>query len=217
MSYFKVAIDGPAGSGKSTISKLLAKKSGFVHVDTGAMYRACTLACLNKQIDFSNEESYYFLENVDVTYDHDIILLDGKDVSKEIRSKEVTDNVSKVASQVFVRDLMVKVQQKIAQNMNVIMDGRDIGTVVLKDADLKIFLDASVDVRAKRRYDENNNGMTLEELKQDIIRRDYLDSTRDYNPLVKASDAILIDTSNLTIEEVVNKINDLIEEIKNGK
>lgn len=212
MENYQIAIDGPAGSGKSTISKILAKKIGFTHIDTGAMYRACTLASLRRGIDLEDANAYHFLEHEDIKYINDKIYLNNEDVTKEIRSKEVTDSVSIVAKHHTVRDLMVKIQQRVAKTGKIIMDGRDICTVVLKNANLKIFLDASIEVRAKRRFLENSNGMTLEELQEDIKRRDFLDSTRDYNPLVKAKDAITIDTSDMTIDDVVNKIIELVEE-----
>ncbi|VEU80693.1 (d)CMP kinase [Haploplasma axanthum] len=218
MKEFHVAIDGPAGSGKSTISSQIAQKLGWIHVDTGAMYRAVTLYALENQVNLNNEDSYQFLDNVKIDYQDDKILLNGKDVSREIRSEEVTNNVSLVSSFPYVREKMVFIQQKAAKGKNIIMDGRDIGTVVLPNAKLKIFLTANVEERAKRRYNEQLiKGVTVdfEELVNDIAIRDKKDSTRKESPLKKAVDACVIDTTYLTIEQVVDKIINLIEKKEN--
>lgn len=219
MKEFHVAIDGPAGSGKSTISSLIANKLGWTHIDTGAMYRAVTLCALNLNINLNEEKNYTFLEDTIISYTNEQILLNNKDVSVEIRSEEVTNNVSLVSSFPYVREKMVYLQQVAAKGQNVIMDGRDIGTVVLVNADLKIFLTANVEERAKRRHAENlkkrNESVNLEDLIEDIQSRDIKDSTRKESPLMKASDAIEIDTTYLTIEEVVVKILKLIEKKEN--
>lgn len=212
MKPFKVAIDGPAGSGKSTISHNLANKLNWNHIDTGAMYRAVTLAALRKKIDLSNENSYQFLDTLKIVYHNNRVYLNEEDVTKLIRSKEVTSNVSLVSSLPIVRKRLVLLQKEAANNSgNIIMDGRDIGTVVMRDADLKIFLTAPIEVRAKRRMKEDNDESLLNAIEQ-IKTRDHKDSSRKESPLKKASDAIEIDTSNLSIKEVVNKIMELINQ-----
>jgi cytidylate kinase len=207
MSYHALAIDGPAGAGKSTIAKLLAKKLGYTYIDTGAMYRSTTFKALNLGIDLENPESFSFLDNTEFVFKDGELFMDGIKMTKLNRTKEVADNVSLVASHIPVRNKLVHLQQDIAKNNNVVMDGRDIGTVVLKDADLKVFLTASVHVRALRRHQElieNGRDITVEDIEKDIRRRDNYDSTRKYNPLKKADDAIEIDTSNKKISEVVD-------------
>lgn len=214
MKEFHVAIDGPAGSGKSTISSLVAKKLNMTHIDTGAMYRAVTLWAIQNKIDLNNEDEYKFLENISISYVNDNIYLDGVNVSKEIRSKEVTNNVSLVSSFPYVRAKMVELQKRAAQGIDVVMDGRDIGTVVLPDADLKVFLTANVEERAKRRYSENvEKGINtpISRIIEEIKVRDKKDSTRKESPLKKADDAVILDTTYLTINEVVEKIIILIE------
>ena len=215
MENFVVAIDGPAGSGKSSISKLIAKKMGFTHLDTGAMYRAVTLKALQLNIDLANENEYTFLDNVSIINTSDKTFLDGKDVSKEIRTKEVTNNVSTVAKLKSVRDKMVYFQRESAKHGKVLMDGRDIGTVVFPNADLKVFLTASAEMRAMRRCKENEaNGLeaNYEKILESIKERDYKDSHREIAPLVQAKDAILIDTTNMSIDEVCEAIIKLIKE-----
>ena len=215
MDSFQVAIDGPAGSGKSTISKKVCSILGFVHIDTGAMYRAVTLEALNRGVDLENPESYSFLDEITIIYENDKILLNGKSVGREIRSTRVADNVSTVAKMAVVRHKMVELQQKAAQHGKIIMDGRDIGYVVLPNADVKIFLTASVEERAKRRFLENQlagKKETYEEILENIISRDFKDSNRDLNPLRQASDAILLDTTSMTIDEVVLEIVRIIKE-----
>lgn len=161
MENFQVAIDGPAGSGKSSISELVATKLGFVHVDTGAMYRAVTLEALRRKIDLNNEAEYSFVDSIEIVYINDKTFLNHEDVSEEIRSLEVTRNVSLVSSYKAVRDKMVQFQRLSAKNGYVLMDGRDIGTTVLPNADVKIFLTASPEERAKRR---------LKELEQKVLK-----------------------------------------------
>lgn len=219
MEQFHVAIDGPAGSGKSTISALIAKKLNWIHIDTGAMYRAVTLNAINKGLDLNDESSYHFLENTKITYDNEKILLNSIDVTNDIRSKEVTNNVSLVSSFAYVRKKMVYLQRNAAKGKKVIMDGRDIGTVVLKNADLKIFLNANIEERAKRRISEYpSNGseeMRIKKVMEDIRKRDIKDSTRVESPLKKATDAIELDTTDLTIDQVVDKIINMIEKKEN--
>lgn len=213
---WQIAIDGPSGAGKSTIAKLLAKKLGFVYVDTGAMYRAITLKALNLKIDLEDESKYDFLEETVIKFDGDQIYLDGKDVTEEIRSLEVTNNVSLVSKYKSVREHLVSMQRKIALDSNIVMDGRDIGTVVLKDANLKIYLDATLEERAKRRRDERiakgQEVPSIEETIEELKIRDHKDSTREISPLKKADDAILIDTTNLSIDKVISEITKLVLE-----
>lgn len=215
MNSFQVAIDGPAGSGKSTISKKVCSILGFVHIDTGAMYRAVTLEALNRGVDLEDPNSYDFLDEITISYENDKILLNGKSVGREIRSTRVADNVSTVAKMAVVRHKMVELQQKAAETGMIIMDGRDIGYVVLPNADVKIFLTASVEERARRRHLENQlagKTETYEEILNNIVSRDFKDSNRDLNPLRQASDAILLDTTNLNIDEVVMEIVRIIKE-----
>ena len=219
MKYQAIAIDGPAGSGKSTVAKIIAKNLGFTYIDTGAMYRAITLKALNLKIkDLGDEANYDFIKSTTLDFVDSKMTMDGIDVSKEIRTEEIVKNVSLVSSLKYVRVELVELQRQMAKRANVVMDGRDIGTNVLTDADLKIFLTATVDVRAERRYLEQKekgiSDMTFEAVKADLIRRDTYDSTRKHNPLRKAEDAIELDTSGLSIEEVVNKITHLFKELK---
>lgn len=209
---FQVAVDGPAGSGKSSISKAIASILHFNHIDTGAMYRAVTLAALKHGIDLEND-SYDFVDDLDIYYENGSIYLNGEVVDELIRNQEVSNSVSIVARAKRVRESMVKIQRKAASKGNVIMDGRDIGYVVLPNAELKLFLNASVEVRAKRRYMEiNDPEITLAQLMKEIETRDKSDSTRALNPLRKAEDAIEIDTTNMSFDEVVTNIIELIKE-----
>lgn len=216
----QVAIDGPASSGKSTISKLITKETGFLYLDTGAMYRATTLAFLRNNISVDDASAIdELLENLVISFknteDGQLVFLNGEDVTREIRDLEVTRNVSEVSAIKAVRVKLVKMQQEIAENHSIIMDGRDIGTVVLPNAELKIFLVASVKERALRRFRENQEKgieLSLEKLEEEIAHRDFLDSTRKESPLKKADDAIEIDTTSLSIQEVVSKITNLIQE-----
>lgn len=214
-----VAVDGPAGSGKGTVTKKIEEKLGFLNLDTGATYRCVALQTLREGIKLENEDEIVKIANdidikIDNTGDKDIILLNGEDVSKEIRTKEVTAIVSQVSSIIQVREKMVEVQRKLAQGKNVIVEGRDIGTVVFPNADIKIYLDASEEIRAKRRYEENKqNGIdtTYEEVLENVKMRDYNDMHKKVGALKKADDAIVIDSSNLTIDEVTEKIEDIIK------
>ncbi|WP_394457124.1 (d)CMP kinase [Leuconostoc suionicum] len=219
MTNFQVAIDGPASAGKSTIAKILATKLNFVYVDTGAMYRTITLAAKKNGIAYNDEEKIKkLLSQTEIRFEPGTpvqrVFLNDTDVTDEIRSAEVTNNVSVVASFADVRSNLVNRQREIANSNSVIMDGRDIGTTVLPEADIKIFLVASVDERAQRRYKENvAKGMTtdLETLKHEIEARDYKDSHRQISPLTKAKDAILVDTTGQSIDEVASKIANIIE------
>ncbi len=215
MKNFVVAIDGPAGSGKSSISNIVSEKLGFTHIDTGAMYRAVTLEALNRKIDLENEAEYSFVNDIKVEYIGFNTYLNGKDVSKEIRTLEVTANVSTVSKFKTVREKMTEFQRLSASHGLVLMDGRDIGSVVLPNANLKIFLTASAQERANRRVKELKESGTecnYDEILKSIIERDYKDSHREISPLVKADDAIELDTTVLTIDEVVSKILSMIEE-----
>jgi cytidylate kinase len=214
MAGFQVAIDGPAGSGKSTISKLIAEKLNITHIDTGAMYRAVTFEALRLGVDLEQESSYRFLETTKISYHDNDIYINERNVTDEIRSKGVTDNVSLVSSFPYVRKKMVEIKKIAASHGHVIMDGRDIGTVVIPHASLKIFLTAHVEERAKRRLlekEKKGQKENFENLVQEISLRDKKDSSRVESPLKKADDAIEIDTTNLTIDQVVEKIIGLIK------
>ena len=205
-----IAIDGPAGSGKSTISKLLAKELGFVYLDTGAMYRLFTLKMLKEKISFSNSDKINeLLEKLNINMENDRFYLDEKDVSEDIRKQDVAENVSKTAAIKEVREKMVNLQREFSKSKDVILDGRDIGTVVFPDADLKIFLVADPKERAERRFKEllsKGENISLDDIYENILKRDSLDSTRENSPLKKASDAIEVDTTGKNIEEVKNVI-----------
>ena len=208
---YSIAIDGLAASGKSTAAKGVAKKLNFLYIDTGAMYRAFTLHMLNLNLDpKSEEDAKKALDTFDVIENTSYqIFLNGEDVTKRIREMDISYNVSFACAHLCVREKCVSIQQKLAKGNNVVMDGRDIGTVVLKDATLKVYQIASIEARAERRYKENiEKGInsTLEEIKEDIQRRDYIDSHRENSPLKKAKGAIELDTSNLTIEEEIDAV-----------
>ncbi len=214
---FSIAIDGPSASGKSTIAKILADRFNFLYVDTGAMYRAYTYACLIRDIDPKNEEkSCAIINDVDINFnEEDLITLNGNEIHKEIRSNIVADNVSYIASYQAVREALVKSQREIAKGRCVVMDGRDIGTNVLPNAEIKIFMIAEASERAKRRYEENiANGIesNYEEVLANVKKRDYIDSHREHSPLTRADDAITIDTTYLSIEEVVEEVIKIIKD-----
>lgn len=214
---FSIAIDGPSASGKSTIAKILADRFNFLYVDTGAMYRAYTYACLIRDIDPKDEEkSCAIINDVDINFnEEDLITLNGNEIHKEIRSNIVADNVSYIASYQSVREALVKSQREIAKGRCVVMDGRDIGTNVLPNAEIKIFMIAEASERAKRRYEENiANGIesNYEEVLANVKKRDYIDSHREHSPLTRAEDAITIDTTYLSIEEVVEEVIKIIKD-----
>lgn len=219
MSY-NIAIDGPAGAGKSTIAKRLAKELGYVYVDTGAMYRAMAYYFLKNQVDTNNEEAIAkACPNVNVTIAYQDgeqqVLLNGENVNGVIRKEEVGKTASTTSVYPVVRTKLMDLQRELAMKENVIMDGRDIGTVVLPNADVKIFLTASSKVRAKRRYDElTEKGVEcdFDEIEKDIIDRDYRDMHRETAPLKQAEDAILLDSSELDIDGVVNRMKEIIKE-----
>ena len=214
---FVVAIDGPAGSGKGSITEIVAKKLGLECIDTGAMYRAFTYELLISSISLSDiEEITKVLEKTNIEFKNSEIFLNNLNVTNEIRSKNVTANVSAVSAIPQVREKLVNLQRKIASESNSILDGRDIGTVVFPNAELKIFLTASVKIRALRRYNEliaKDKNIDINEIEAEIEKRDKLDSSRETSPLIKAADAIEIDTSDLSIDEVANTILKLAEEI----
>ncbi len=209
-----VAIDGPAGAGKSTIAKLVAKELGFIYVDTGAMYRAMALYLLEKGIDRNDTQAIEkACEDADISIDYEngvqVVLLMGKNVNDRIRTEEVGNMASASSVNPKVRQKLVALQQKLAEEKDVVMDGRDIGTVVLPLSRCKIYLTASSSVRAKRRYDElteKGEVCDLEKIEKDIIERDHRDMTREHSPLRQAEDATLIDSSDMTVEEVKEAI-----------
>ena len=217
MRKITIAIDGPAASGKSTVAKKVAKALDYIYIDSGAMYRALTLKALKSKINVYDEESLVEMtKNAKIEIKDHRIYLDGEDVSEAIRGIDVTNNVSTVCSYEGVRKEMVELQKSYGGIGGIVMDGRDIGTTVFPNAELKIFQIASVEQRAQRRFLENTaKGIAcdLEVLKKEIEERDYKDSTREISPLRKASDAIVLDTSFLTPEEAVQKIVDLAKEI----
>lgn len=219
MSY-NIAIDGPAGAGKSTIAKKLAKDLSYIYVDTGAMYRAMAYFFLQNNIDASDEQGIgKACSDVDVTIRYENgqqqVLLNEENVSDFIRREEVGTMASKTSVYPVVRTKLVELQRQLAAKENVIMDGRDIGTVVLPEADVKIYLTASSAVRAKRRYDElceKGTECNLEEIEKDIIDRDYRDMHREVSPLKQAEDAVLLDSSELDIDGVVSEMKKIIKE-----
>lgn len=221
----QVAIDGPASAGKSTIAKIIANRFGYIYVDTGAMYRTITLAALQAKIIKVGQTSVdshsieALLPITEITFEpgekEQLVFLNGLDVTQAIRHGEVNGLVSLIAAIPAVRKDLVARQRKLAATSSVVMDGRDIGTTVLPDAQVKIFLVASVAERAQRRYKENQTKgidvkLTLSEIEASIAQRDYLDSHREVSPLKQANDALLVDTTGLSIEEVVTKITDVI-------
>lgn len=220
---FQVAIDGPAGAGKSTIAKILAEELGFIYVDTGAMYRAMALSCLRNGIDVEDKEAvveHCKQRKVSLNYENgeQQVLLDEENVNAYIRTEEVSQATSAISIYEGVREKLLNLQQQLGQEHNVVMDGRDIGTNVLKDAQVKIYLTASVQTRAKRRYEELvKKGMecNLKEIEEDIKERDYRDMYREIAPLKQAEQAVYLDSSELAIEQVVEKIRKIIEDRKN--
>ena len=217
-----IAIDGPSGAGKSSIAKILAKKLTYTHLDTGSMYRAVAYKAMMNHLDIENEDVIVdMLKDTDIRLTNDgKIYLDDTDVSDMIRTNEISLLASNVSKHAKVRKDLVSRQQKMALNKGVIMDGRDIVTVVLKDAEVKIFLTASTIKRAQRRYLQNqqlNIASDLDQLIKEIEQRDYQDTHRAASPLVKASDAIEIDSSDITIDEVVDKILEIVNRKVNVK
>lgn len=213
MKNLVVAIDGPAGAGKSTVAQLAAKKLGYTYIDTGAMYRAVAWKTLQQQKDVTDELILEVVKDIDVNLQYQdgktTVTVDGTDVTGEIRTPEVSAIVSQVAALGPVREKMVDLQRKMGERGSVLMDGRDIATNVLPNADVKIFLTASIEERARRRHKElTEKGYTIdmEQMKADIAARDKADSEREISPLVQAEDATLLDTTGLSIDEVVERI-----------
>ena len=211
MKTYKIAIDGPAGVGKSSTAKIVAKKLSFIYVDTGAMYRAVGVYCIKNNLQPEDVVPHLDNINIEIKYEDETqkVYLNGEDVTREIRTPEGSIYASKVAVIKEVRVKLVSMQQKMGETTNVVMDGRDIGNRVFPDADIKIFLTASCEERAKRRYEELNKTVPYDEILEDIKFRDHNDSTREIDPLRPASDAVLIDNSDLTLEETVDKIYNL--------
>ena len=218
MSY-QVAIDGPAGAGKSTIAKIVAAKKGFIYVDTGAMYSAMAIHMLRNGIDPTDEEAVAKAsEKADISLEYvegvQHVFLNGEDVTGSLRTEETGNMASLVSKYTAVRSRLVAIQKDIGTKNSIVMDGRDIGTVVLPCADVKVYLTASSKVRAKRRYDElvaKGQEADIDKIEEDIIARDHQDMTREVSPLKKADDAVEIDSSYMTIEEVADKILSLIK------
>lgn len=223
MNNIHIAIDGPAGAGKGTVAKELAEKLNLTYLDTGAMYRC--VACAAKMAgvkSYDNDSLGKILDDIDITFADSgkKVFLNGEDVTEKIRTREVDDLVGGVSGNKFVRERLVAMQRKYAEGNDIVMEGRDIGTVVLKDSPYKFYLDASVDERAKRRYEQNiknNIECTLEAVKADIIRRDERDMNREADPLTRTEDALYIDSSDLTVDEVCDVIIAHIGKIKRGE
>lgn len=215
MAYIQIAIDGPAGAGKSTLAKELAKRLNITHLDTGAMYRAVTYQALLKGIDLNDEKAFEFIEDLHFEFNDGEMYVNGSNIEAMIRSPLTTQYVSLVASHKIVRDTLVKHQQAFANNHDVVMDGRDIGTVVLPHAKYKFFLTADATTRAERRFKEmlkKGEKVNLDDLIADIKRRDDYDSNRLLNPLKKADDAIEIDTKNKSIAELTENMHAMVKE-----
>lgn len=214
-----IAIDGPAASGKSSLAKAVAKKLNITYIDTGAMYRACALYFLDNNIEINEENALKYVEklHIDIKY-IDLVMkvyLNGVDVTSKIRENRVSLATSDISKYNCIREKMVALQRKMGENTSVVLDGRDIGTVVFKNANLKIFLTASSDVRAIRRQGElkdKGTMLSLDEIKQDLIKRDIQDTTREVSPLKKADDAIEVDTSEYTVDETASVVIDLLKE-----
>ena len=212
-----IAIDGPSASGKSTTAKGVVERLGIIHLDTGAMYRATTYGIIESGIDLNDVQSIHeFLKNMALQFDSfNHIWINGENVSKKIRTNKISSSVSAVSAVPAVRSRMVEIQRSIAKGKDCVLEGRDIGTVVFPNADFKFYVEASVECRAKRRFNEiKNDDILLKDIENLLIKRDNIDTNREISPLMKAEDSILIDTTFLSIEEVVNY---MYKKIKKGK
>ena len=211
---WQIAIDGPAASGKSTVAKAIAKNLHFEYLDTGAMYRAVALKATRLGVNLEDEESYKFLDSTTIDFINSRIYLDGEDVSEAIRNQEMSNKASFVSKFGYVRKILVAMQQKLASSKNIVMDGRDIGTVVLPNANLKVFMIADVETRAQRRlkerFEKTGETISLDETIAELKARDLQDSTRAISPLKQADDAVLLDTSKLSVNEVIEEITNLV-------
>ncbi len=217
-----IAIDGPSASGKSTLAKALAKRLNYTHIDTGAMYRACALIAQRNQIDIMDDELLLkHIEKVNMSFnDHGHITIDGEDVNDQIRTKTIDILTSKVSTLEKIRQKMVEYQQSIAKDKGYVLDGRDIGSVVLPGAEIKVFQTASIEARAQRRfaeYQKKGQNVDLNEIRKDIAERDERDQARASSPLIKTADAIDLDTSHLSIEEMVEIIYEHVIKLEKGK
>lgn len=213
---YKIAIDGPAGSGKGTVAKALANRLGFVHLDSGAIYRCVTLVKVRNNIPLEDvEQVAEIANNIEIEFSKDnMVLMNGEDVTKAIRSQEVTEWVSPTSANELLRKNVGKMLEKMADKKNIIMEGRDIGTVVFPNADVKFYLDADIKERAKRRYKENQEkgiGGTYDEVLETMKKRDYNDMNKKVGALIKADDAIYVDSTNLTIQEVVDTMEEYVK------
>lgn len=222
--FISVAIDGPAGSGKSTVAKILAKEKGYLYIDTGAMYRSVALFCIKNGVDISNSEAVAeVLPQIKIDFKNELfeqkVYLNNINVTEDIRTAEVSKGSSDVAALKCVRDRLVILQREFSQKHNVVMDGRDVGTYVIPDADVKIYMDADIEERAKRRFDEmlpKNQACDFETVKAEILERDDNDTKREFSPLKIAEDAVYIDTTHMSVVQVKNKILTFIDKkIKN--
>ena len=217
---YSIAIDGPAGAGKSTIAKILSRGLGYIYIDTGAMYRAVALYFIKNGVTADKEEDLSKLLSgldIDIKYKDgsQILYLNGEDVSERLREEEIGKLASKFSTLKIVREKLTALQRSLAKKENVVMDGRDIGTVVLPDANLKIFLSADSKVRAKRRYlellEKGVDNINIDDIEREIVNRDNADMTREISPLKRADDAHFLDTSNMSLDEVVEKITEMIK------
>lgn len=212
---FVIAIDGPSASGKSTVAKEIAKILDISYLDTGAMYRAFTYYLLKENINFSEDEIKNVVEKIDIDIDKDSVILNGEDISKDIRGDEVTKNVSKVSAIPVVREVLVDLQRDISKGKSIVLDGRDIGTVVFPNAKYKFFITATAEERAMRRFKDEKSSLnkSYEEILEDLKARDILDTNREISPLKQAKDAYLIDSTEMNLREVVEKIINIIRGI----
>ena len=205
-----IAIDGTAGSGKSTTAKRLAKELSFFHIDSGSLYRVVTYFCIMNKINSEDNESLTMaLNDIDITFQSEKILLNGKDVSSEIREHNISDSVSEYSANITIRSKLSNLQRQLADKKNVVVEGRDIGTSVFPDADFKFYLSADVQIRADRRYKQivkKTRGISKEQVLNNLIKRDKLDMSREHSPLFKDNNAIEIDTTNLNINEQIEMI-----------